>query len=63
METQSKIFFWLGVCFLIASVLVLVFQRELGEILGVWFMGVWLGLGGIGVYFIGKGRGDEDIHF
>ena len=46
-----------------ASLLVLVFQKELGEILGVWFMGVWLGLGGIGVYFIGKGRDDEDIHF
>ena len=63
MGTQSKLFFWLGVCCLIASLLVLVFQKELGEILGVWFMGVWLGLGGIGVYFIGKGREDEDIHF
>ena len=63
MDAQQKSFFWLGVCCLIASVLVLVFQKELGEILGVWFMGVWLVLGGIGVYFIGKGRDDEDTYF
>lgn len=62
MKDQSKLFFWLGVCFLSVSLLVLVFQKELGEILGIWFMAVWLGLGGIGVYFIGKGRDDEDVH-
>jgi hypothetical protein len=62
MESQSKLFFWLGVCCFAASLLVLVFQKELGEILGVWFMGIWLALGGAGVYFIGKGRDESDTH-
>lgn len=60
MEIQSRLSHWLGVGCLAASLLALVFQNELGQILGVWFMAVWLGLGAAGIYFIGQGRGDEE---
>ena len=30
-------------------------MKPLGEILGVWVMALWFGLGGAGVYLIGKG--------
>ena len=44
-----------GLC-LLASVLVLVYQQPLGERIGMGVMGLWLGLGALGVYLVGIGR-------
>ncbi len=46
----------LGGLSLLASVLVLVYQQPLGEMIGIGVMGLWLGLGALGVYLVGVGR-------
>lgn len=45
-----------GFVCLVASVGVLVFQQQIGQILGVGVMALWLVLGGLGIWLLGIGR-------
>ncbi len=44
--------FWLGNGLLALSLLVLFFMGVISEFLGIWAMGLWMGLAGLGMYFV-----------
>lgn len=51
--------FWLGNGLLGLSLIILFFMGALSEHLGIWAMGLWMALAGIGMYFVmadGKGQ-------
>ncbi len=51
--------FWLGNTLLGISLLVLFFMGVISEYLGIWAMILWMGLAGLGMYFVmvdGKGK-------
>ena len=56
--SRNTLYFWLGVACLVASLAVLVFQRQLGALLGMGVMALWLVLGALGIYLMGKVRDD-----
>jgi hypothetical protein len=45
----------LGFLSLAASIAVLFFQQEIGEVIGVGVMALWVGLGVVGVWLLGPG--------
>jgi hypothetical protein len=49
--------FWLGNVLLGISLVMLIFQGSLWEILGSWAMGLWMLLSGAGMYLITKDKG------
>ena len=46
----------IGSLCLLASLLVLVYQQPIGEVIGSGVMVLWMVLGALGVYLIGTGR-------
>ena len=55
MDTE-KLKFTLGAVSLAASLLVLIYQQEIGEVIGAGVMVLWMVLGALGVYLIGIGK-------
>ena len=52
----EKLKFTLGAICLAASLLVLVYQQPIGEVIGTGVMVLWMVLGALGVYLIGIGK-------
>ncbi len=59
-EARNYLYFWLGVACLVASLAVLFFQRQIGAVLGMGVMALWLVLGALGIYLMGKARDDGE---
>jgi hypothetical protein len=49
--------FWLGNGLLALALVTMFFLGALWEALGVWAMGLWMGLAGAGMYFVMKDKG------
>ncbi len=45
-----------GFLSLAASIAVLVFQQQIGQVLGIGVMALWLVLGALGIWLLGYGR-------
>lgn len=54
---QDKTKFWLGNALLALSALLLFFMGPLSEHLGMWAMILWMGLAGVGMYFVTRDKG------
>lgn len=57
---KNKINLYLGSMCLAGSLLTLVFQAQLGALIGEWIFAVWLILGGVGVQLLFKARDEND---
>jgi hypothetical protein len=53
---MEKTKFTLGIISLAASLLVLVYQQPIGEVIGTGVMVLWMVLGALGVYLMGFGK-------
>jgi hypothetical protein len=49
--------FWIGNALLALALVSMFFLGALWQALGVWAMGLWMGLAGAGMYFIMKDKG------
>lgn len=54
-EDQHGPKFWLGNALLGLALVVLFFMGVISEYLGIWAMALWMGLAGLGMYFIMSG--------
>lgn len=61
-DPKQRTQFWIGNGLLAVSLLSLFFMGPLSELLGAWAMGVWMGLAGIGMYFVMQDKGPGDSH-
>lgn len=58
-EPKQRIQFWIGNGLLAVALLALFFMGPLSEIMGIWAMGLWMVLAGIGMYFIMQDKGPK----
>lgn len=49
--------FWIGNAILAGALVYLFYMDTLSELMGVWAMVVWMGIAGVGVYFLTTGKG------
>ena len=49
--------FWLGNALLALALVMIFFLSALWQYLGVWAMGLWMGMAGAGMYFLMKDKG------
>jgi hypothetical protein len=56
-DPQQRKNFWIGNGLLAAALLTLVFLGQLYEALGAMAMVLWMGLAGVGMYFVMKDKG------
>ena len=61
-DPKQRIHFWLGNGLLAVSLLALFFMGPLSETLGVGAMVLWMGLAGIGMYFVMQDKGPRSDH-
>lgn len=61
-DPKQRTHFWIGNGLLAVSLLALFFMGPLSEVMGAWAMGVWMGLAGIGMYFIMQDKGPKSDH-
>jgi len=54
----TRIKFMIGNILLALALITLLFMGSLSDYLGVWAMGLWMGLAGVGIYFIMTDKGD-----
>jgi hypothetical protein len=58
-DPKQRTNFWLGNGLLAAALLSLFFLGPLSELLGAGAMMIWMGLAGVGMYFIMKDKGPQ----
>lgn len=54
----TRIKFMIGNILLALALITLLFMGSLSDYLGVWAMGLWMGLAGVGIYFIMTDKSD-----
>lgn len=54
----TRIKFTIGNILLALALITLLFMGSLSDHLGVWAMGLWMGLAGVGIYFIMTDKSD-----
>lgn len=55
----TRIKFIIGNILLALALITLLFMGSLSDYLGVWAMGLWMGLAGVGIYFIMTDKSDH----
>lgn len=61
-DPKQRMHFWLGNGLLAVALLSLFFMGPLSAVLGVWAMGLWMVLAGIGMYFVMQDKGPKSDH-
>jgi len=61
-DPKHRTYFRIGNGLLALALLALFFMGPLSEIMGMWAMGLWMGLAGAGMYFIMQDKGPRSDH-
>lgn len=56
---KQKSNFWIGNSILALSAVMLFFMGPLSEHLGMWAMLLWMGIAGVGMYFVTRDKGPD----